>query len=82
MQQMNLLEGLMSEEEVAEGLGMSRQWLSTQRRKGVGPPFLSFGSRIMYDVNDVNNWLAEQRRKPGPSRRGAPRKGTKESTDE
>lgn len=80
MEQMNLLEGLLSEEEVAERLGTGPQWLAGQRRAGKGPKYMKIGNRVMYDVNDVNDWLQAQRRNPGPTKRGAPRK--KESTDE
>lgn len=55
----------LSEQEVAEELGISvqtaRKWRSIRR----GPPFVKFGSRVAYPREDLEQWIAAQPRFDG-----------------
>jgi hypothetical protein len=43
-------------------LGLSLSWLDKARLKGCGPAYLKIGGRVIYDVDDLNNFLAQHRR--------------------
>lgn len=66
----NELPTLLTPDEVAQRLGISRQSLSLWRLKGFGPRFRKVGSRVMYDPRDVVEWL-ESRARTSTSDRGA-----------
>lgn len=57
MEQLHLFENLISEEDAAETLGVHRTWLSVRRRAGEGPRYLRVGNRILYDPQDLDDWL-------------------------
>ncbi|MBN8605719.1 MAG: helix-turn-helix domain-containing protein [Caulobacterales bacterium] len=52
-------------EEAAAYVGMSKSWLNKSRmREGAGPTFLKVGKRrVVYDIADLDEWLAGSRRK-------------------
>lgn len=47
---------------VAEMLGVSESWLEQIRLKGGGPPYFKFGKSVRYRIEDVEAWVAAQRR--------------------
>jgi predicted DNA-binding transcriptional regulator AlpA len=49
--------------EVAELLRVSKSWLDKKRLSGGGPPFLKFGRRVVYDVDDLEDWAVSNRRR-------------------
>ena len=52
---------LLSTKQVAEWLGVSRQWAEIQRTKGGGPSFIRVSpTRIRYRRQAVLDWLAER----------------------
>ena len=53
---------LLTTEQVAAWLGMTKQWLEIGRSRGYGPPFRKLGAkRVKYQRSDVNAWLDERR---------------------
>ena len=46
--------------EVAEWLGTKPGVLAQWRYRGVGPRFIKVGRSVMYDVADLEAWLASQ----------------------
>ena len=55
---------LLSSKELAEALGLNPQTLRMWRLTGDGPPYVKFGdskrARVRYDVERVQEWLAER----------------------
>ena len=57
-----MTDNLMSQDEVAELLGVHPSTLGNWREKGIGPPFLRMeGKLIRYVVEDVRAWVESQR---------------------
>jgi predicted DNA-binding transcriptional regulator AlpA len=57
---------ILSTDEVAAFLGISRDALELRRRRGSGPPFVRVSPRmIRYRVEDVEAWLAARIEQPG-----------------
>lgn len=51
--------------EAAAYLGLSASTLAKMRLRGDGPPYCKAGPRIVvYDVSDLDEWLARSRREP------------------
>src|SRR5579872_3849606 len=50
-------------EEAAAYLGLSISCLNKWRVEGGGPPYLKLGRRVMYDVNDLEQWATQSRRR-------------------
>jgi predicted DNA-binding transcriptional regulator AlpA len=48
--------------EAAEYIGFSQSKLAKLRVHGGGPVFIKAGRLVLYDVEDLNAWLAERRR--------------------
>ena len=49
--------------EAAEYIGLSESTLAKMRLRGDGPPYIKAGRRVvLYDMQDVNAWLADRRR--------------------
>jgi hypothetical protein len=48
--------------ETARRIGIKEKTLRNWRTRGVSPPFLKLGSRVVYRVSDVEAWLATKRR--------------------
>lgn len=53
----------LSTEETAEHIRMSQSWLAKARLSGEGPPFIKAGRTVLYDVEDVDLWMAERKRR-------------------
>ena len=52
---------LRSSKEVAALLGVTEACLITWRRNGHGPVYVRIGSRVAYDMRDVNAWLSARK---------------------
>ncbi len=49
--------------EAAAYLGLSASTLAKMRLRGDGPQFIKAGPRVvLYDLNDIDEWLASRRR--------------------
>lgn len=46
----------------AARLGISPKTLENWRSAGSSPPFFKVGARVLYDVADLDAWLAARRR--------------------
>jgi predicted DNA-binding transcriptional regulator AlpA len=57
---------VLDQKETAKKIGGSRpvsvRTLERWRVAGTGPKFFKLGSLVRYDEDDVNEWLAQQRR--------------------
>jgi excisionase family DNA binding protein len=54
----------MTPDQVAEALGVATGTLAKWRMTGLdGPRFLKFGSKVRYDVADVETWIETRRRR-------------------
>jgi predicted DNA-binding transcriptional regulator AlpA len=47
--------------EAASFLGVSKSWLDKHRVHGGGPAYLKIGRRVVYDVNDLEEFAAQRR---------------------
>jgi hypothetical protein len=47
----------------ARYLGISESFLNKTRTLGNGPRFLKIGARVVYSVDDLNQWLDQHRRR-------------------
>ena len=52
----------LSVSQAARRLGLSTSWLNKARITGGGPPYLKLGRRVLYDRNDLDEWLVANRR--------------------
>lgn len=52
---------LLTQEELAEYLGLSKPTLQRWRREGYGPKYLRIGKHVYYKEVDVLAWIEEQR---------------------
>jgi len=43
-------------------LGLSKSTLDKMRMSGQGPPYLKLGRRVVYDIDDLEQWAAQMRR--------------------
>lgn len=48
--------------EAAQHLKVSESYLNKLRCSGGGPPFLKFGSRVVYALRDIEAWANGRRR--------------------
>jgi excisionase family DNA binding protein len=48
--------------DAADYLGLGKSTLDKLRVRGGGPAYYKVGSRIVYDVSDLDDWLAQHRR--------------------
>jgi predicted DNA-binding transcriptional regulator AlpA len=49
--------------ETAAYLSVSKSWLDKRRLDGNGPAYLKLGRRVVYDIIDLENWAASNRRR-------------------
>jgi predicted DNA-binding transcriptional regulator AlpA len=49
--------------EAATSLGVSKSWLDKKRLDGGGPEYHKFGRRVLYDVDDLQEWAARNKRR-------------------
>lgn len=60
------MEELLTQEQVAELLGVTPKCLEARRFKGQGPPFIRLSNRwVRYAPSDVEAWLAAHRENAG-----------------
>ncbi|RYF47742.1 MAG: DNA-binding protein [Cytophagaceae bacterium] len=57
-----MAEQLVDEKELACILAQSPRTLQAQRLRGGGIPYIKIGRSVRYDLQDVNQFLAAQRR--------------------
>ncbi len=57
---------LLTADETAAAMGVSRKHLYNLARRGVGIPVVHLGSRTLYDKRDVLRWIDAQKRPAGP----------------
>lgn len=50
-------------EQAAEYLGYSRQHLANWRVKGGGPIFIKSGFKVTYDIDDLDQWKQDRKRR-------------------
>ncbi len=63
---------LLTQQEAAERLGMSKRWMEVRRYQGGGPPFVRVSSRcVRYRPEDLEQWAAERVRISTSDRRDA-----------
>jgi predicted DNA-binding transcriptional regulator AlpA len=56
------MQTLMTRQEAADYLGLTKQYLDVLASKKRGPAFFKIASRaVRYDLNDITAWLAEHR---------------------
>ncbi len=59
---------ILTEKEAAIYIGMSRSFLSQDRMNGYrvnrtpGPVFMKLGRAVRYHINDLNDWINQQRK--------------------
>jgi hypothetical protein len=51
----------LSVKEAASLLGVSKSLLDKLRMLGGGPQFIKIGSRVLYDVDDLENWVGDHK---------------------
>jgi predicted DNA-binding transcriptional regulator AlpA len=47
--------------EAAAFLGVSKSWLDKKRLEGGGPAYLKLGRRVVYDLNDLEDFAVSKR---------------------
>ena len=47
--------------ETAKYIGNSKSFLDQGRVSGTGPPYIKVGSNVIYDLDDVDTWLDQNR---------------------
>jgi len=47
--------------QVAAYTGLSESYFEKARLRGDGPPFIKIGTRVLYDVRLLDEWLASRR---------------------
>lgn len=53
----------LSVQDTAEYMQISKSWLAKSRLNGDGPPFIKVGRLVLYDLNDVDTWLSDRKRR-------------------
>jgi hypothetical protein len=48
--------------ETAERLRVSNSWLAKSRLTGDGPPHIKAGRTVLYDIDDLDLWMAARKR--------------------
>ena len=48
--------------EAAAFLSVSKSWLDKKRITGDGPAYIKAGRRVVYDISDLDAWVASNRR--------------------
>lgn len=60
MSRIKYIRPIMTTEEAAEYLRMSRQWLEIARYKGDGPPFIKLPRMVRYRKRDLDKWIEKR----------------------
>lgn len=50
-----------SPRELSEMTGLARVTLAQWRQHGRGPAWIRLGSRVLYDIHDIESWMAARR---------------------
>ncbi|WP_290952560.1 helix-turn-helix domain-containing protein [Hyphomonas sp.] len=53
----------LSPTETARHLRLSASWLAKSRLTGKGPPFIKAGRSVLYDLDDLDEWMTARKRK-------------------
>ncbi|MDQ8039125.1 MAG: DNA-binding protein [Rickettsiella sp.] len=48
----------LNESEASYRYGYSRQWFQRERWKGTGPKFLKISGKVLYPLEDTDNWFS------------------------
>ena len=70
----SVLEGFISESDLARQLHRSVRTLQRLAATRSGPPRIKIGRSVYYKIDSVRTWLAQQERKPAESARSASRR--------
>jgi hypothetical protein len=69
-----VLKELLDSGQAANYLHLARQTLARLRCEGASPPYYRVGRSVLYDVRDLDLWLAQRRRTstsaPAPASNG------------
>jgi excisionase family DNA binding protein len=55
------MKGFLTQKEVSERLGITRQTLWRWRRDGTGPPASKIGGSVLYDEEELGKWIEAQK---------------------
>lgn len=64
-----ILEGFLRREELAEQFGLSPRTIDRWEALRIGPPRVSVGRTILYNMQSVREWLLSREQQTFPSRR-------------
>jgi predicted DNA-binding transcriptional regulator AlpA len=64
-----VLEGFLRREELAQQFGLSPRTICRWEALRIGPPRVSVGRTILYNIESVREWLVSQERKAFPAKR-------------
>jgi predicted DNA-binding transcriptional regulator AlpA len=64
-----VLEGFLRREELARQLGLSPRTIDRWEALRKGPPRVSIGRTILYNIQSVREWLVSQERQAFPAKR-------------
>ena len=59
-----LLDGYLTEDELADHLNKSRRTIQRWRALGIGPPWTEVGDSIFYRIESVTKWIVDNERQP------------------
>jgi hypothetical protein len=65
----NLLDGYVTENEMAKARGVQPRTLRAERQRGEGPPWLKASNKILYSAEGFREWLKSLERSPVRARR-------------
>jgi predicted DNA-binding transcriptional regulator AlpA len=54
---------MLTQKEVSKMINMSEAWLEQKRCKGGGIPYIKIGRSVKYDINDVEKYIQNNRKK-------------------
>jgi len=54
---------LLNTHQAAEKLGLSTSFLNKARLEGNGPSFIKLGSKVSYEMSDLESWINNRRRR-------------------
>jgi hypothetical protein len=66
-----LLEGYVSESEMAEARGIVIRTLRAERQRGDGPPWIKITKQVFYPVEGFRAWLKLIEQRPARARKAA-----------
>lgn len=56
---------LLTTDQAAERLGMTRNGLDVLRHRGGGPRYVKVGRKVLYDPIDIDRWIEAHKVTPG-----------------